>query len=342
MPALFQLCRAGRARLGYNLNNLGTDTGSNNNSLPLVIVNPRSASGATRENWAGTAADLRAHFGPFNVAFTKAAGDGAVIAERAAAAGRMFIIACGGDGTVNEVANGIIRSGSDCELGVLPSGTGGDFRRTLGIPAGNREAAAALRDGITKTIDVGKVAFLGDDGEVTRYFVNVSSVGLAADVIRRVKSTRVFDWLPAGSLRGKANFALSTLRELSGLDAPMVRVRFDDGDEHSLKTVALCVCNARYFGGGMMIAPDAKLTDGFFDVINIGDLTALSVMTNVRSLYRGTHVEMKEVQTRRAKKIEIKAVHGSDPIHLETDGELPGRLPATYEILPAALRVRVP
>jgi YegS/Rv2252/BmrU family lipid kinase len=312
-------------------------------SLPLVIVNPKSAAGSTRENWAGTAADLRAHFGPFSVAFTKAAGDGIEIAKRAARAGRSFVIACGGDGTINEVANGILRSGKDTELGVLPSGTGGDFRRTIGMPLGSREAAAALRDGVTKQIDVGKATFRDhNEREVSRYFLNVSSVGLAADVIKRVKSAKVFDWLPVQAVRGKANFAVSTLRELAGLDPPIVRVRFDDGEEHSLKTIALCVANARYFGGGMMIAPDAKLNDGLFDVINIGDLTTLRVLANVHSLYRGTHLDMKEVQSRRARKIEITSADTSQEVHLETDGELPGRLPVTYEIQPAALRVRVP
>ena len=312
-------------------------------SLPLIIVNPKSASGSTREKWSAVAADLRAHFGPFNVAFTKSQGDGIDLAERAALAGRTFIIACGGDGTINEVANGILRSGRDVELGVLPSGTGGDFRRTLGIPLSTREAAAALRRGETKTIDVGLATFHGHDGgEVSRYFLNVSSVGLAADVIRRVKSAKVFDWLPDGQIRGRANFAVSTLRELIGLDAPIIRVRFDGGEVHPLKTVALCVANARYFGGGMMIAPDAKLNDGLLDIINIGDLTTTRVLTNVHSLYRGTHLNMKEVHSRRARKVEISTPDASREIHLETDGELPGRLPVTYEIVRNALRIRFP
>src|SRR4030095_16785871 len=112
----------------------------------LVIVNPKSASGSTRDRWTQTASDLRTHFGPFSVAFTKSAGDGIGLAERAALSGRRFIIACGGDGTINEVANGILRSGEDVELGILPSGTGGDLRRTLGMPLANREAAAALKN----------------------------------------------------------------------------------------------------------------------------------------------------------------------------------------------------
>src|SRR5436190_12571761 len=140
-------------------------------SLPLVIVNPKSASGSTRDKWSQTASDLRAHFGPFNVAFTKGPGDGIDLAQHAAESGRQFIIACGGDGTINEIANGILRSGEDVELGVLPSGTGGDFRRTLGMPLNNRAAATALRDGPTLTIDVGKAVFQDHDGrEVSRFF----------------------------------------------------------------------------------------------------------------------------------------------------------------------------
>ena len=103
---------------------------SNSGSLPLVIVNPKSAAGSTKGKWAEIASDLRTHFGPFNVAFTKRQGDGIELARRGIESGRKFIIACGGDGTINEIANGILQTGEDVEMGVLPSGTGGDFRRT--------------------------------------------------------------------------------------------------------------------------------------------------------------------------------------------------------------------
>jgi len=307
-----------------------------------MIVNPRSASGATREKWSQTASDLRSHFGPFSVAFTKSPGDGIRLAEAGANSGREFIIACGGDGTINEVANGILRSGRDVEFGVLPSGTGGDFRRTLGLPSSNRDAAVALRDGATKWIDVGKVTFQDHDGHTqSRYFLNVSSVGLAATVIKRVKSARVFDWLPVESIRGRANFAASALQEVLDLTPEMVRVRFDDGQEHTVRTIAFCVANARYFGGGMMIAPNASLVDGYLDVINIGDLSTAKILLNGYSLYRGTHVELTDVKSTLARKIEISSSDTGREIYLETDGELPGKLPAVYEIIPNALRVRV-
>lgn len=308
-----------------------------------MIVNPKSASGSTRSNWSGTAADLRAHFGAYAVAFTKHQGDGIDIAERAANGGRKFIIACGGDGTINEVANGILRSKKDVELGIMPSGTGGDFRRTIGLPLTNREAAVSLRTGITKTIDVGKVTFHDFAGKLTsRYFLNVSSFGLASSIIKRVKSAKVFDWLPVESVRGRANFAISTLQEVLSLDPLNIRVRIDDGEERTVQTINFCVANARYFGGGMMIAPDAKLNDGLLDIVNIGDIGTAKIIINVHMLYRGTHHQLKEVHGTTARAIEVSAADPSQEIRLETDGELPGKLPAIYEIVPKALRVRVP
>lgn len=323
--------------LDYNRNTIG------DSSLPLVVVNPKSASGSTRDNWSAKAADLRAHFGPFAVAFTLGQGDGTRIAERAAREGRRFIIACGGDGTINEVANGILRSGADAELGVFPSGTGGDFRRTLGLPHVDREAAAALRDGVTQRIDVGRVTFVGNDGsDAERYFVNVSSFGLSESIVRRVKSTDLFNWIPVERMRGQANFAVSTLQEVIALDPVMVRVSIDDGEEATVRTINFCIANARYFGGGMMIAPEAKLADGMLDIVNIGDISTAKIVANAHTLYRGTHTGLKEVGSRLARRVEVRPFEEGAVIHLETDGELPGRLPAVYEVVPAALRVRVP
>lgn len=311
--------------------------------LPLIIVNPKSAAGSTKDNWAGIASDMRAHFGAYNVAFTKAAGDGTSLAKRACESGRTFIIACGGDGTINEVANGILQSGKDVELGVMPSGTGGDFRRTLDIPQSPREAARALRDGQTKRIDVGRVTFQSHNNEtINRYFLNISSFGLAASIIERVKSNKALDWLPLGGVRGRANFALSTLQEIVGLGFVTVKVKVDGGDEKLLNTINFCVANARYFGGGMKIAPDAKINDGFLDIINIGDIRTAKILLNAYTLYNGTHLDLKEVKSTLAKRVEVSPASKDVEIHFETDGELPGKLPAVFEVVPAALWVRVP
>ncbi|HEX9963083.1 MAG TPA: diacylglycerol kinase family protein, partial [Pyrinomonadaceae bacterium] len=295
---------------------------SNNSNLPLVIVNPKSASGSTENRWAQVASDLRAHFGAFQVAFTKKRGDGILLARRGAQNGRKFIIACGGDGTINEAANGILESGADVELGVLPSGTGGDFRRTLGIPTGAREAAQGLKTGETKKIDVGRATFLNHEGETTsRYFLNVASFGLSASVIERVKTKNKFDWLPHDLLRGRATFAVSTLQEVLDLNFVTVRVKIDEKEEKTLNTINFAVANSRYFGGGMKIAPDACINDGFFDIVNIGDMKTAKILLNAYTLYNGSHLNLSEVNHINAKRDEVKSADERKEIYLETDGE---------------------
>src|SRR5438034_6426232 len=149
-------------------------------TLPLVIVNPESADGATQENWPKIASDLRTHFGPFSVAFTEAIGHGQKLANEAARQGTKLIIACGGDGTISEVANGILESNQETELGILPGGTGSDFRRSLRMPTNTAAAARALRTGRTRVIDAARVTFVNDSGErEMRFFVNVASFGMS-------------------------------------------------------------------------------------------------------------------------------------------------------------------
>jgi YegS/Rv2252/BmrU family lipid kinase len=311
-------------------------------TLPLVIVNPASAGGATGRAWPRVASEMRSHFGAFAVAFTERGGGAADIAEREARGGRGFIIACGGDGTISEVANGILRAGAGAELGVLPSGTGGDFRRTLGVPARAADAARHLREGGTRPVDAGRVTFANVRGEEeSRFFVNVASFGMGGDVIRRVKSR---EGLPAGAawlLGGKAAFAAAALRAALTFEKPAVRVSLDGGPQSRMTVANFCVANARYFGGGMKIAPDALVDDGLFDVVAVGDVSALKVLANSYRLYLGTHLGMSEVNHARARRVSARAATGEE-VKLEVDGELVGRLPAEFEVLPQALRVRCP
>ena len=312
--------------------------------MPLVIVNPKSAGGSTQGSWTGIAADLRAHFGPFQVAFTKQQGDGTTLAKQAAESGRKFIISCGGDGTINEIANGILQAKNrDVEMGIFPSGTGGDFRRTIGMPSEPRQAAKALREGKTREIDVGKVTYLNHQNiSESRYFLNISSFGLSAEINKRVGANSFLKWLPFGkTIRGKAKFAFSTLQEVLEIEPQTVNVLVDGKTSNPLQTLNFCVCNGRFFGGGMKIAPKAKLDDGYFDLVNIGDIKTARILLNGYKLYNGTHLDLREVQNTRAKKIEVTPVDESATINIEADGELPGKLPATFEIVPKALKIRV-
>jgi diacylglycerol kinase (ATP) len=312
-------------------------------SLPLVIINPESAGGATRKAWPGIASELATHFGAFTPKFTSHPGEGIELAATAARKGTKLIIACGGDGTISEVANGILISGSDAELGILPSGTGGDFRKTIGIPARARDAATILRDGRTRQIDVGRVTFLSGDGtHDSRYFLGVASFGMSADVIARVKAGGP-DWLPSNVprwLSGRVSFGLAMAKSALKTEPTRVIVQLDDEPARQLTVANLCIANARFFGGGMKIAPDAKLADGLFDVISIGNLGAPRILANAPRLYLGAHLGMSEVGHTLAKKIIARPMHKDQRIEFEIDGELPGYLPATFQIIPGALRVR--
>ncbi|HVS81890.1 MAG TPA: diacylglycerol kinase family protein [Pyrinomonadaceae bacterium] len=313
-------------------------------TLPLVIVNPASADGATQENWPKIASDLRTHFGAFSVALTEAIGDGRSLATAAAQQGTKLIIACGGDGTISEVTNGIIESNSEAELGILPSGTGGDFRRSLKISTNVATAARTLRDGRTRLIDVGRVTFVNDAGErETRFFVNVASFGMSTAVLERQRSGDATKWLPSfGSrkLGSKLSYAAATVQTTLQSSPSEVYVQLDEQPERRQRIAEFAVANARYYGGAMKIAPDAKLDDGYFDVITIGDASAFRILANSPRLYFGAHLRMSEVSHSLAKQIVARAVRKDEVLRVELDGELVGRLPVTFQIVPRALRVR--
>ena len=161
-----------------------------------------------------------------------------------------------------------------------------------------------------------------------RYFLGVASCGMSTKVIERVKSDKV-------------SFASSLLQTAMRATPIRLAVQLDDSHERHLVVLNLCVANARYFGGGMKIAPDAKLTDGKFDVIGVGDLSALKIFTSAPRVYMGSHLSMPEVSHALARKVTIRPADRGAEVSLEIDGELPGKLPATFQIIPEALRVRV-
>ena len=315
-------------------------------SLPLVIVNPASADGATRDVWPKFASDLRTHFGPFTVVFTERIGHGRQLAAEAAQQGTKLIIACGGDGTISEVANGILESNQETELAVLPGGTGSDFRRTLGMPTNTAAAARALRDGRTRIIDAARVTFVNDGGErETRFFVNVASFGMSTEVLTRTASGESRKWIPAFAPRklgSKLSYAAATVQTTLAAAPIEVQIQLDEQEERRLRVAEFCVANARFYGGAMKIAPDARVDDGLLDVVSIGDASAFRILSNAPRLYFGAHLRMDEVNHALAKQIVARPARKNEIVRIELDGEVVGRLPATFQVMPSALRVRWP
>jgi len=290
------------------------------------------------------ASDLRTHFGAFSVAFTESVGDGRRLAAEAAKRGTKLIIACGGDGTISEVANGIIESKQEAELGVLPSGTGGDFRRSLKLSTKVAAAARALRDSRARLIDVGRVTFVTERGErEIRHFVNVASFGMSTAVLERQRSGDATRWIPSfgsAKLSSKLSYAAATVQTTLQSSPSEVYVQLDEAAERRLRIVELAVANARYYGGAMKIAPDAKLDDGWFDVVTIGEAGAFRILANSPRLYLGAHLRMDEVSHALAKQVIARPAKKDERIAVELDGEVVGRLPVTFQIVPHALHLR--
>jgi YegS/Rv2252/BmrU family lipid kinase len=304
---------------------------------PLVIVNPRSGGGLSEARWGRLVAGLTDGLGPFDTVFTTAPRDATAIARREAAAGRRLVVAFGGDGTISETADGILAAGAGAttELGIIPRGTGGDFRRTLDLPKDLAEAARRVREGSPRAIDAGRARYVAHDGgEETRHFVNVASFGFSSAVASRANAS-------SKRLGAKVAFLGATVRALASYDNTDVWLSFDDGPRERRRVLMTAVGNGRYFGGGMKICPGAQLDSGAFEVVVVGDFSRLDILTKVNRLYEGTHLEVESVTAAAARKLAAAPVEADAVVPLELDGETPGRLPATFEVLPSALRVRL-
>lgn len=302
----------------------------------LVIANPRSRNGATGRRWARLEGRVRDAIGDFEVAWTRAPRDAERLAREGVASGFERLLVAGGDGTLSEVATGLLAAdlGQRVELGLLPLGTGGDFVCSLGVP---RELDGALRciaAGASRPIDAGRARFLGSDGcERVAYFVNVASFGISGLVNELVnRSTKAFG--------GTVSFLIGTLRGILRYRSQEVRIRVDGELVHAGPLVLAVGANGRQFGGGMRIAPDARIDDGLLDLVVVGQLPVPALLTRLPRLYAGTHLSDPAVVSRRGRVIEADAEPGT--VKVELDGEPLGTLPARFELLPGALRMLGP
>ena len=249
------------------------------------------------------------------------------------------MVAVGGDGTVHEVASGLLDLDVDqrrrVRLGVLQNGTGNDFVRGAGIPQRPEDALRLLATDAASAFDAGLLEcapLSGDGPSVRHWFVNASDFGIGAEVVAKVESGR-------GLLGAKSAYLWQTLRTLVTWRNPEVEMRLDDGawESHRIKSVA--VCNQPWFGAGMCAAPDARPDDGVLAVTVFGDLGRIEAMRRLGETYRGTYVEHPRIAYRSCRTLEARA---SRRVRIETDGEIAGCLPARYSVQPAALRVVTP
>jgi YegS/Rv2252/BmrU family lipid kinase len=253
------------------------------------------------------------------------------LAGEAAGRGARLVVAVGGDGTVNEVAGAIVGR-PDVELAVIPRGTGVDFVRTFGIPAKLEGAVEVALHGRTREIDAGRVEFRAWSGETgDAWFFNVAGVGMSGAVARRTnETTKVFG--------GKASYLWSTLAVFARWRNTDVDVSVDGEARHG-RMHEVVVANGRYLGGGMMMCPEADPADGVFDVLLIGDITKRDLVQTLPKIYRGTHLPHPKAELLRGA---IVSVDAPQPLPIQLDGEQPGTTPVRFELVPRALRLRVP
>jgi YegS/Rv2252/BmrU family lipid kinase len=303
----------------------------------LIVVNPASAGGKTGRGWPEVAGRLRAAGLDFDVALTSCTGEAVELSRRGVREGRALVVAAGGDGTVNEVANGFFADGEPAaggtRLGVLLMGTGGDLRRTLGFPLDVDAAAAMLRAGRTRRIDAGRVTCARPEaGTVVRHFVNIADAGIGGAVANRVNGGRRV-------VNGELTFLLASIRTLLTWRNRPMRVVVD-GETRELVAQQVVVANCQYYGGGMRVAPRAKPDDGLLDVVFVGDLNLLENLRGLRKIREGTHLAGEpKIAHALARRVEVSS---PELVHVDVDGELPGVLPAVFEVQPSALEVVVP
>jgi len=243
-----------------------------------------------------------------------------------------LIVSVGGDGTLNEAVNGLVRAGSAAELATIPLGTGMDFVRTYGIPARFDDAVRTALEGTTRTIDVGRVSYREWSGaESERYVANVGSVGMSAAVAQRANGM-------SKALGGKATFFYALTRVFFEWENTLVSVQLDDARREA-RMHDVIVANGQWHGGAMRLAPEAQPDDGLFDVVLIGAVTKRDFVTTAPKLYKGTYLSHPKIELLRSRTV---AVDAPERLPIELDGEQVGTTPVRFEIVPAALRVRVP
>lgn len=300
----------------------------------LLIVNPKATttSARSRDVIAGA---LRSEVG-LELGYTRRRGHANTLARDAASNDIDLVVALGGDGTVNEVVNGFFADGKainpQAALGLIPRGTGGDFRRAFGWDLELDSALARLRTDKTEPFDVGLAEYVNFQGEKeSRYFANIASFGVSAAVAHEVN-------IGSKALGGNLSFLWGTVKTMAKYRDRKVRLRVDGGEPEELGITVVAASNGRYFGSGMCVAPKAITHDGLFDLTIWHDYGLHDFIIKSKGVYNGDHITWKKTRYLQCSTLEAES---DEEVFLEMDGEVPGKLPCRISILPGAIRLKV-
>jgi YegS/Rv2252/BmrU family lipid kinase len=301
----------------------------------VFVVNPASANGRTGKEWPHLSARLKSLGVEHEAVLSRAPAEATELTAKALADGAEVVVAVGGDGTLNEVANGFfVKDGPPARsaIALMPYGTGGDFRRTFSIPTELEEVAQMLKGGRRRMIDVGRIDMQSlDDIPLTRYFINIADAGIGGVVVDRVNHS-------SKMLGGKLTFNLVSIRTLLDYKPQPVEVRTEERNWDG-RAQNVVIANCQYFGGSMHVAPKAEPDDGLFDVVVFGNIGSFEAIRSIGDIYKATHVKNPKVQTWRSAQVELLS---PERVLIDVDGEMCGTLPAKFRVLPKALELVVP
>lgn len=284
------------------------------------VVNPASAHGRTRNAWTRLEPQV-ARLGEYAVRFTEGPGHATELARQAVAEGFDRVAAMGGDGTLNEVGNGLV--GTGVPLAMIPSGTGNDYVRTIGVPLSPERAVDLAFRGAARPADAAQL-------EGGRHFFNIAGIGFDAQVAYNQHRFRLLKAIP-----GTFSSVAAVFITLAGWHNARMQITLDDQVlERNVLLVAIGM--GRYYGGGMQIMPDSVLDDGLLEVVIGGDVTRTEIFGLLPKLYSGAHKTHPKVDFLRGRRI---AVDSTAPLVFQMDGDVSGKLPVAFSIRPGALQI---
>jgi diacylglycerol kinase (ATP) len=298
----------------------------------LFVVNPAAGHGRGHARWEKGRALASRLWPDHEVALTGRPGHGRELARAAVLSGTEIVVAVGGDGTLGEVVDGYLSvadaSRRSAVIATFPAGSGCDFARHMGVPRDPEKWAAAMSAGKRIRLDGALATFRAGSGAPrSRHFLNVAALGLAGDVAVGVERR-------GKALGGTLTYLLEGLFAISGARAKRMRLVVDGREEPAAEYHLVAATNTSTVGGGMRIAPSADARDGLLDVVTVGALSRLELLSLMPSIYRGGHVGAPGVSVRRARRLEV---YPDEPLELNLDGDLDGLTPAVFEALPKAI-----
>ena len=301
----------------------------------FFVVNPNARNGLTGRIWPRIESQIKSRITDYNFRLTTRPLEAIEIAREATQEGYDIVVSVGGDGTNNEALNGILSLKDKITnlpaLGFIPQGTGGDFRRTVGLTPDIEKSIEILKSCKRRRIDVGLIRYLDREKvERERYFLNICSFGISGLVDYYVNhTTKIFG--------GKVSFLIGTIRGIFNYRNIPADITVDGRNMGRFNITLVAVANGRYFGGSMMVAPEAEIDDGLFDIVVMKDISRLRFIRDGSKIYKGQHIIPPNVFVIRGKELAVQ----DGGLYIDLDGEDVGTTPATFKIIEKAIDIIV-